>query len=141
MDAKQTPDRNLALELVHQKDPALRLAVRRAYADFNARRRNRDSPEQGSHLFMHRTPRQLMDHGVEPVQVFRFPGGSSKNAADMRLAVDALPLPSLAGDDGEPKRILDALERCEWNRSRAAVLLHWSRMTLYRKMKHWHIGA
>ena len=57
------------------------------------------------------------------------------------LGVDALPLPSLAVDDGEPKRILDALERCEWNRSRAAVLLHWSRMTLYRKMKHWHIGA
>ena len=57
------------------------------------------------------------------------------------LGIDALPLPSLAVDDGEPKRILDALERCEWNRSRAAVLLHWSRMTLYRKMKHWHIGA
>lgn len=85
---------DLALELVHQKDPALRLAVRRAYADFNARRRTRTNPEQGSQLFMHRTPRQLMDHGVEPVQVFRFPGGSSKNAADMRLAVDALRLMS-----------------------------------------------
>jgi two-component system response regulator HydG len=52
-----------------------------------------------------------------------------------------LPLPRVAGEDSaESSRILDALERCEWNRSKAAELLHWSRMTLYRKMKHWHIG-
>ena len=52
-----------------------------------------------------------------------------------------LPLPPAANEgSAEPSRILDALERCEWNRSKAAELLHWSRMTLYRKMKHWHIG-
>ena len=57
------------------------------------------------------------------------------------LGIDELPLPRSVADDGaEPKRILDALERCEWNRSKTAALLHWSRMTLYRKMKHWHIG-
>ena len=52
-----------------------------------------------------------------------------------------LPLPADDGAAAEPARILDALERCEWNRSQAARLLHWSRMTLYRKMKHWQIGG
>ena len=56
------------------------------------------------------------------------------------LGVEALPLPSAAPGDAEPRRILEALERCEWNRSKTAALLHWSRMTLYRKMKHWRIG-
>ncbi len=51
-----------------------------------------------------------------------------------------LPLPTPSEDSAESNRILDALERCEWNRSKAAELLHWSRMTLYRKMKQWHIG-
>ena len=52
-----------------------------------------------------------------------------------------MPLPPEdEGAGAEPSRILAALERCEWNRSRAAELLQWSRMTLYRKMKHWHIG-
>ena len=51
-----------------------------------------------------------------------------------------LPLPAPAGDAAESTRILEALERCEWNRSKAAELLHWSRMTPYRKMKRWHIG-
>jgi DNA-binding NtrC family response regulator len=40
---------------------------------------------------------------------------------------------------GDFSRIIEALEHCEWNRSKAAVLLHWSRMTLYRKMKQLHI--
>lgn len=34
----------------------------------------------------------------------------------------------------EHERILSALLKTEWNRSRAAEELHWSRMTLYRKM-------
>jgi two-component system response regulator HydG len=55
------------------------------------------------------------------------------------LVADQLPLPAEAGDGGESARIVAALERCEWNRSKAAASLHWSRMTLYRKMKQWHI--
>ena len=40
---------------------------------------------------------------------------------------------------GELERILLALSQTEWNRSRAARELHWSRMTLYRKMAQYRI--
>jgi DNA-binding NtrC family response regulator len=40
---------------------------------------------------------------------------------------------------GELERILLALSRTHWNRSRAAEELHWSRMTLYRKMARYKI--
>ncbi|WP_199350929.1 NYN domain-containing protein [Haliangium ochraceum] len=70
-----------------------RLIVRRAYADFNAYRRSDDSarPYRKDYYLRH-TPKLLMERGVEPVQVFRFPGGGNKNAADMRLAMDATTL-------------------------------------------------
>jgi hypothetical protein len=51
-----------------------------------------------------------------------------------------LPLPAPDADAAESTRILAALERCDSNRSRAALLRHWSRMTLYRTMKHLDIG-
>jgi DNA-binding NtrC family response regulator len=36
--------------------------------------------------------------------------------------------------DAERDRVLHALTSAQWNKSEAARLLHWSRMTLYRKM-------
>ncbi|MBA2675747.1 sigma-54 dependent transcriptional regulator [Ramlibacter sp.] len=66
--------------------------------------------------------------------------------AGLPMDTAALPLPpegvSCAGrsDAIESARILEALNRCEWNRSKAAELLDWSRMTLYRKMKQFHIA-
>ena len=43
----------------------------------------------------------------------------------------------LAPDDAERDRVLHALSSAHWNKSEAAKLLHWSRMTLYRKIsKH-----
>lgn len=58
------------------------------------------------------------------------------------LGPDELPL-AFTEDlcDGESDRLLQALEHCNWNRTRAAEMLHWSRMTLYRKMKQFHIRA
>jgi DNA-binding NtrC family response regulator len=94
---------------------------------------------------------RLTPQSLERLRQHDWPG----NARELRNLVEAasivcegealqptdLPLPAADGAcSAEPTRILDALERCEWNRSKAAVLLHWSRMTLYRKMKHWHIG-
>jgi len=39
----------------------------------------------------------------------------------------------------ERDRVLSALFACNWNKSKAAQRLHWSRMTLYRKMVKYHI--
>jgi DNA-binding NtrC family response regulator len=121
----------------------------------------RERPEDLAVLFDHfaaqlaarsRTPRlRLTPQALQRLRHHDWPG----NARELRNLVEAasilcegealqpadLPLPAAADEcSAEPTRILDALERCEWNRSKAAVLLHWSRMTLYRKMKHWHIG-
>ena len=59
-------------------------AVRRAYADY---------------VTLRVGPRDLMRQGVEPVQVFRLSGSrsGSKNAADMRMAMDATALLASAG--------------------------------------------
>lgn len=35
----------------------------------------------------------------------------------------------------ERERLLQALTATSWNKSKAASELHWSRMTLYRKMR------
>ena len=42
-------------------------------------------------------------------------------------------------EPGEVNRILRALSESNWNKSKAADLLSWSRMTLYRKMERYGI--
>lgn len=64
-----------------------RVTVRRAYANYNAARQAGEAGRWD--FFLQRAPKTLMECGIEPVQVFRFPGGGNKNAADMRLAMDA----------------------------------------------------
>ena len=44
----------------------------------------------------------------------------------------------LIGED-EHRRIVAALEQCNWNKAEAAKSLHWSRMTLYRKLAKYHV--
>jgi DNA-binding NtrC family response regulator len=41
----------------------------------------------------------------------------------------------------ERERVIHALTSADWNKSEAAKLLHWSRMTLYRKMSRHSIGS
>ena len=41
--------------------------------------------------------------------------------------------------DSERARLLNALLAADWNKSRAAEMLHWSRMTLYRKMAKYSV--
>ncbi len=58
------------------------------------------------------------------------------------LAVEDLPAEFLAPsalNEDERERLLFALTSAEWNRSEAARQLHWSRMTLYRKMKKYSL--
>ncbi len=64
-----------------------RLIVQRAYANFNDRRPG--VGEKRWDYYLQPQPRYLMEQGLEPVQVFRFPGGNNKNAADMKMAMDA----------------------------------------------------
>jgi DNA-binding NtrC family response regulator len=40
---------------------------------------------------------------------------------------------------GEQERIISALTATNWNKSKAAAQLHWSRMTLYRKLARYQI--
>jgi transcriptional regulator of acetoin/glycerol metabolism len=41
----------------------------------------------------------------------------------------------------ERDRVLSVLFATKWNKSKAAQKLHWSRMTLYRKMAKYHIST
>ena len=41
---------------------------------------------------------------------------------------------------GECERMLAALEQTNWNKAQAAKTLHWSRMTLYRKMTKYNLA-
>ncbi|HEY0594389.1 sigma-54 interaction domain-containing protein [Sphingopyxis sp.] len=45
----------------------------------------------------------------------------------------------MSGED-ERQRILDALEQTNWNKVEAAKALHWSRMTLYRKLTKYNVA-
>ena len=67
-----------------------RRAVSRAYANFSASRPG--DGERRWDYYLQGATKTLMERGIEPVQVFRFPGGGNKNAADMRLAMDAMAL-------------------------------------------------
>ena len=72
------------------------LAVKRAYANFNVRRENLSS-ERWWDYYLQGVPNVLMGLGVEPIQVFRFPGGKNKNASDLRMAMDAAATAAEAG--------------------------------------------
>ena len=47
--------------------------------------------------------------------------------------------PASTPDSAERERVLSALFETNWNKCKAAKQLHWSRMTLYRKMAKYHI--
>ncbi len=76
------------------------LRVLRAYSDYTARREvapDRMDPAVGPpryDYYLSRTPRTLVELGIEPIQVFRYSSSShatrgSKNAVDIRMAMDA----------------------------------------------------
>lgn len=77
------------LGFVRSMVDGLPFTVRRAYANFNAARYPGGAPPQ---YYLRHIPDELMRQGVEPVQVFRLSQSSSKNAADMRMAMDATAL-------------------------------------------------
>jgi transcriptional regulator of acetoin/glycerol metabolism len=59
---------------------------------------------------------------------------------DLPPAYQKLPdhTPTVAPEE-ERDRLLAALSATKWNKSKTAARLHWSRMTVYRKMAKYHL--
>lgn len=77
-------------------------------------------------------------------------GARAIQAEDLRLQPPTTPTPppetasagdELAAIEDEETRIRTALERCRWNRAKAAELLGIGRTTLWRKMTRFGLGA
>jgi len=106
---------------------------------------------------MGRTVRGLSSRAVQTLCAYHWPG----NVRELRNAIEAL-LANLAPETtgivdippevmrqlafaagtppSERDRLLQALTATSWNKSRAASELHWSRMTLYRKMREHNVS-
>ena len=54
---------------------------------------------------------------------------------------NTVPGPIDESELGDRERLLSALAETRWNKSQAADRLHWSRMTLYRKLAKYKVGA
>lgn len=85
-------DLELLTTFVLQEVDKHRLIVQRAYANFKVFRK--DNQADRKDYYLEGIPDHLMNCGIEPVQVFRFPKGTNKNAVDMRIAMDATSLVS-----------------------------------------------
>jgi DNA-binding NtrC family response regulator len=72
--------------------------------------------------------------------------GLAVNAFENRIQISDLP-PAVRGRLADPstkwqserEKVLSALLSTKWNKSKAADRLHWSRMTLYRKLSKYHL--
>jgi uncharacterized LabA/DUF88 family protein len=85
------------LNFVREMTAPLQFTVRRAYANYNTSRFDRGTQQ----FYLRNVPDELLRQGVEPVQVFRLSaagGRGSKNAADMRMAMDATALLNGSGN-------------------------------------------
>jgi DNA-binding NtrC family response regulator len=127
------------------------------------RERPEDVPLLVNHYLRHfnremgRTVRGLSARAVETLCAYHWPG----NVRELRNAIEALlvnlapettgivdippeVMRQLAFAAGAPvcerERLLQALAATSWNKSRAASELHWSRMTLYRKMREHNVA-
>jgi transcriptional regulator of acetoin/glycerol metabolism len=45
-----------------------------------------------------------------------------------------------ASNAPESERVMEALQATHWNKSKAAELLHWSRVTMYRKIAKYRLS-
>lgn len=68
------------------------------------------------------------------------PPAGDINAAYLRCALEHRSAQAPLAADSEEARILDALFETQWNKRKAAQRLHWSRMTLYRKLAKYSIS-
>jgi len=127
---------------LRERKEDLRALIEHYIAYFN-RRFNRDvegfTPDAMGHLLRHQWPGNVRElrNLMEAVFV---------NLNGRRIAYVDLPEPfrrSLERSEtlpvGERDRLLSALLATNWNKSKAAHDLRWSRMTLYRKIAKYHV--
>jgi DNA-binding NtrC family response regulator len=103
-----------------------------------------------------RRVRQLSDNALECLMVYDWPGNVRELKNLLEVIFVELPpeevataeLPAQFGRrcrdvtrtaNAERERLLWALSTTNWNKSKAADKLHWSRMTLYRKLAKYNI--
>ena len=146
-----------------RKDLFFRLNVARVHLP-PLRERRCDIPAIIDHYLraMNRGSRASVDgfapHVLEALVAYDWPGNvrELKNLVETvfvtappgRIGLDDLP-PGFrdrlrrycALPDAERARLMDALLAADWNKSRAAEMLQWSRMTLYRKMAKYSVIA
>jgi two-component system, NtrC family, response regulator AtoC len=73
--------------------------------------------------------------------VFIDPPSGAIGVRDIPAAFARLPASYVRSDEDERARIVDALTRTDWNKAEAAKALHWSRMTLYRKLTKYQVES
>ena len=101
-----------------------------------------------------RAERVFTPDALDLLGAYDWPGNvrELKNLVDLALAdhpagvIGVADLPEsfrrrMAGSasGGERQRLLHALAETDWNKSQTARTLHWSRMTLYRKLAKYHL--
>jgi DNA-binding NtrC family response regulator len=145
-----------------RSDLYYRLAVAEMYLP-PLRQRKEDVPELAEHFAavaageLMVTPRGFTAGALQALEAHDWPGNlrELRNAIEIALIrAGASPIseahlpPAVVGqrerdpaDDLERIRILDALQQVQWNKSEAAKRLHWSRMTLYRKLAYHHLDT
>lgn len=158
----QDPER-LVAEGKFRKDLYYRLNVARVNLPL-LRDRKEDIPRLLEH-FIRELNRQFgrevegfTEEALESLLRYNWPGNVRElknvleatfiNLPSRKIAFMDLPNPfrmRLKETEGLPKnerdRVLSALFATNWNKSKAAQKLHWSRMTLYRKMAKCHIST
>jgi DNA-binding NtrC family response regulator len=72
-------------------------------------------------------------------RIFIDPPRGKVNVGDLPEAMQSAGRVRRNTKPGERELLLSALSQTNWNKSQAAERLHWSRMTLYRKMAKYHI--
>jgi DNA-binding NtrC family response regulator len=150
----------LSRENKFRRDLYFRLNVARIHLP-PLRDRKEDLPSLVDHYldhfsrqFHHKVP-DVSDAALDCMFAYDWPGNvrELKNVLESifaegpraSIAPEDLPAPLCAGrgqqkvPQDERGRLLWALGATNWNKSRAAAKLHWSRMTLYRKMDQYNI--
>jgi DNA-binding NtrC family response regulator len=107
----------------------------------------------------HRTVKGVDEPAMERLSAYAWPGNvrELRNALEVAfinaesdvitdadlpaniLGLEAQKLPRRPKPYAERQLLLDTLQRLKWNKTLVARELHWSRMTLYRKLEKYHI--